>query len=401
MLDATESTPTFALTVPGSQAPLVLPTDPSELLPTLTAEVVYAPGNPMVIIGAVERWARAEAAKADAGTTKGRAALVSLAAKIASTKTGLDKLGLDMTAGWRERTKVVNTDRTRITSAFDTLKADIRQPVTEWERAEEERKQGHQDAIAAIYALGQFDMAEPTTAEIAARIPQAEDVGTRDWEEFAEPAAKARADTVDKLQALHTAAVQREAERAELARLRAEAERRRLEDEARARAEADAKAAKERAEREARIAQEAAERAAREAAAKAEAERLAAERRAAAEREAIEQQKREAEEAAARAEAARREAEVRAERERQEAAARAERERQEAIEAERRRVAAEEAARKAEEERRAADKRHRGRINRAVLQALLGLPIGLTEDQAKTIVEAIARSAIPHVSIGY
>ena len=299
---------------------------------------------------AVETWARAEAAKVDATSTVGRAALVSIAFKVARTKTGLDGLGLSLTEQWRKRTGSVNADRNRLKLVLDELRDEVRRPVTEWEEADKLRRQAHEDAVNDILYLGQFDTTEPAAADIADRLAQAQEVGTRDWEEFAERAAQARADTVD---------------RAELDRLRAEAaERKRLDDE-RLAAERAAQAERDRAEREAKIAAQAADKARRDAEAKAEADRLAADRRA-----------RDAEEALARAE-----------RDRIAAAEKAERDKLAAIEAERQRAAAQKAQEEAAERARAEDKRRRGRVHKA--------------EHGRAVIEAIARGQVPAVGIRY
>jgi flagellar biosynthesis/type III secretory pathway protein FliH len=92
-----------------------------------------------------------------------------------------------------------------------------------------------------------------------------------------------------------------------------------------------------------------------------------------------------------------REAQAQAIREREEAAKR----QQEAIAAERQRVADEARAQAADDAARAQDRENRAQKHRAIVQALLGLEIGLSEAQAKDIVKALASGALPAVTIGY
>jgi hypothetical protein len=384
MLDTTEHPPAaqHVVTLAGLTAPLVLPDNPADLLamPALTAEIAYTPGNALVLISAVETWAKAEASKLDPATTKGRAGLVTIAAKVASTKVGLDGLGLSLTEGWRDRTKVINADRTRIKSALDTLRDAVRQPVTDWEASDLARRQAHEDAVNEIHALAGFmGTPEPASSDLAERLARAQEVGDRDWQEYGERAAKARADTIDRLSSLHAAALAREAERAELDRLRAEAAERKRQDDERLVLEIAAQEDANRAAREAKIAQEAADKARLDA----EAETAAAQQRTA-------RVLREAEEALAKAE-----------RERLAAADKAARDQQLAIEAERARTAAQKAAEDKAERDRADDKRRRGRVHKAALESLMAVVPGLSEEHGRAVVEAIARNQVPAVSVRY
>ncbi len=357
-----------ALMLAGVDTPLLLPDYPAELvmLPAITGEVVYTPGNLQIILSAVDHWARSEAEKADSKTTKGRAALVSTVAKIASTKVGLDRLGLELTEGWRRRTATVNADRKRVTTSLTALQHAIRQPVTDWEEADAARMQAHRDAVAIINGLTEFAHCDPSAAEVAARLTQAQDLGTRAWEEFAESAANASADAVNRLLAMHAAAVTHEAERAELERLRAGAEERLRQDEERQRAErktADAKAEQDCLDAEKRL-RDAMEDAARaKATAKADAEKAEADRIAAAEQAKVD------------AEAA--------------------------VEKERQRVAALAAKARDDADAREADGRHRAAVNNAVVKVLMD-ETGCGREVAKAVVRVIASGRTkPHCSMFY
>lgn len=71
-----------------------------------------------------------------------------------------------------------------------------------------------------------------------------------------------------------------------------------------------------------------------------------------------------------------------------------------AIEAERQRIAAEKAAAEAEAQRREADQKHRGRVNGAAAAALV-THAGLTDEQSRAVIIAIARHQVPAVMISY
>lgn len=341
-----------------------------------------------------------------------------LAYDIAKTKTALDKIGLGLTEDWRKSTKAVNEERNLITRRMDELKDAVRKPLTAWEHAEAARKGDHEDAISDIRARVDFDSDAPSAEEIRARLVFAEAVGNRDWQEYAEQAAQARADAVDRLRTMLAAAekreaeqAQREAERAELERFRAERAARELAEAARIKAEQEAERIRKAAEAEvaraleaerARAAaeQERVEREAREAVERAErAEAARIEAIATAEREA-----REAEERAAQAEIRRQEEAAARERQieadRIAAAEQAKRDAEAAVEAERRRVAEEAAREAAEAERRARSNRHKGKINTEALADLIERT-GLDEAMGKKVIAAIARGDIRHTAISY
>ena len=257
-------TETTALTmIPASALPTIIAADENDILGKLAAKVA--------------------AHKPDISTATGRDAIRSLAAEIASDKMKLIRLGKSLTEGWRESTKAVNAECNTIEARMDELKERVRAPLTEFENREKARVAGHEAALAEHAALASFEMAEPPSDLVRARLAAAQQPDTRAWEEFYNRAAAQRVGIEDNLKSMLAAAIKREDEAAELVLLREqEAERQRAEREAeiarqaaeRARVEAEAKAAEEAA----RVAREAAER-------EAETARVAAEAQAKVERE--------------------------------------------------------------------------------------------------------------------
>lgn len=357
---------------------------------TLKAEVVFAPGGVDAVLEKI--FAEVRSTKTDISTKAGRTAVASLAHKVARSKTALDELGKNLVAEWKQKAAAVDADRRLIRDKLDVLKDEVRKPLTDWEDAEKARVEGHEKAVADIRAMASFDVAEPSSNQVKARIATLDGLPPREWHEFKQVASEVTAAINASLNASLEAAIRRETERAELARLQKEAaEREQRERDDRLRAEAAEKsrlAAEAEAKEAARIAFEAAEQArlkierekadAEAAAARAEAERVAAQERA----------RVEAEELAAKVE-----------RDRIAAAERAERDRVAAIEAERKRVADEKAAQDAETAKREANKKHRAKINNEVRAALVAL--GLTEDQGTAVVTELAQGNIPHTRIAY
>ncbi|WP_347271879.1 hypothetical protein [Rhizorhabdus histidinilytica] len=319
-------------------------------------------------------------ADADVSTKKGRDALRSYAAEVRSEKAAIDKARLRLTKDWRDMVDQCNAAGKIIVERLETLAAEVRKPLTDWEEAEKARVAECEAMIARIKAAATVtieDTAETVRVRGSEIYGLQSEITVERYQDRYETAMQARSDTIGVLKSALDRLTREEAERAELERLRAEAaERERVEAEKRAAEEAE----RERAEQE-RIAEE---------------RRIAAEQ---AEAERIERVKREA------AEAER----LRVEREHQEALA-AERRRAEeaeaAAQAERDRVAAEQRAREqeearvaAEQARREADQAHRTAVKSAAKTAIMSC--GADEETARKIVMAIIAGEVPAVKLEF
>ena len=342
----------------------------------------------------------------DLTTVKGRARIASLAATVSKSKKAVETPGRDYLKRLKEMPKVVEAELREFVTKMDSLRDTTRQPLTDWEEAEQARKDKHVDGIQAIKDLAVFE-ATPTAARVADTITQLEMVAISDtWEEFLAEAAQVKDETLVKLRSLLAERTQYEAEQAELVRLRAEAE-------AQAQRDRDAEIARVAAEQ-ARLHAEQQAQAERDAAARREQELLdqaAATQRAAAQaaldaeavaerqRHQLELQAEQARTAAAQAEASRAAAEQRAEQERHAAIRRQEEAVEQARLAEvaRANAAADEILRQQQE--RQADVAHKSKILGEAKQALIGMNI--SEELAKAIVLKIARGEVPHVTIQF
>lgn len=307
----------------------------------------------------------------DISTEEGRNNIRSIAFKLAKSKTALDKMGKDLTENQRKQIELVNTERKRAWERMEVLQHEIRQPLTDWENAEKDRVALHESALSYINDLGIFE-GEPTTAQIFERIKRFTALAPRKWDEFEARYTYTVKTLSDGLAARLEASQKRDAEAAELERLRREeAERKQKEHEARIAAEAT-KAAEEKATKEAeaeRIRTEKAIQDAKDVAEKAERDRMAAIAKAESDRKAAEEKAKRDSEAA-----------VIRERERVEAAKKAE---------------------DAETAKREADTAHRKKINNEALNAINAVLDASKSDMARGIVEAIAKGQIPHVKIIY
>lgn len=324
----------------------------------------------------------------DLKTVKGRKEIASMAYEVARTKTAIENKGKELSAEQKKVPGRIDAERKRVWDILESWQKEVRKPLDDWQAAEDARVDGHNNAIAHLKLHA--EALEGIIAEdLTDRIAKVEAVALGEqWEEFEAEAARAKDDSLKVLRAALAARQQYEAEQAELARLRAEAE------------------AREQKEREERIAREAAERTRVEAEQKAQAEREATQRReleakAAADRRELELKLKaeQAERARAQAEADRVATEQRAEQERQAAARRAEEAAEQARLDERRRADAAAAEILRLQEAREADKAHKTKINRAVLEAFVAG--GMTEECAKQAVTLIAQRKIPNITIAY
>ncbi len=368
------------------------------------APAIYVAGGLGQFFDAVAAEVAAEVP--DLTTRKGRERIASLAAKVSKSKTAVEKPGRDYLKRLKEMPKVVEAELRDFVTKMDNLRDNTRQPLTEWEEAEQARKDKHVDGIQNIKDLAVFE-ATPAAAHVAQVIADLELVEINDtWEEFLAEAAQVKGQTLAKLRTLLAERTQYEAEQAELVRLRAEAEAQAQRDRDVEIARAAAEQARLQAEQQAQAERDAAARREQElldqaAATQRAAAQAALDAEAAAERQRmqLELQAEQARTAAAQAEANRIAAEQRAEQER----VAAEQRQAQAVEQARKNELARQAAAVAFEleqaQDREADEAHRRAINRAALDALIAG--GMPEDCAKQAIKLIAQRKIPAVTISY
>lgn len=324
----------------------------------------------------------------DLTTKKGRDRIASQSAKVSRSKTAVEKPGRDYLKRIKELPKTIETELREFVQKMDSLRDEVREPLTRWEEAENDRVNKHQSNLE-WFKFGAEEIQLMDAQALQAKIESIQSsVVDQSWQEFEAEAHRTKAAALESLQKALDARIKHDEEMAELARLRA------------------AEAAKEQKDREDRIAREAAEAAKKEAEQKAEAERNAAIKREADAKAAADLRERKLQEEA---EAAK-QAVIQAEANRIAAEKKAESDRLAAIESEKqavenarlaeiKRQADQKAAEEADTARREADKAHKGKINRAALEAFIAG--GMTEDCAKLAVTLIAKGAIAGVKISY
>lgn len=337
------------------------------------APVIYVKGGLQRFFDAVQGEVATEVP--DLTTKKGRDRIASLAAKVSKSKAAVEKPGRDYLRRLKEMPKTVEAELREFVDKMDVLRDATRKPLTDWEEAEASRVFKLETRLASFSFASTEGM---SAAEIRARIEFLDGVEVgADWEEFENEAHRVKASTLEALRIALAAREQYESDQAELVESR-----RKLAEQAQK-------------DREAQIALEATERAQREAEQQAQAERDAATKREADAKavsehrelelrlEAEASQRRELE-AKQRAEQAERDAEAKAER-----AAQAERQRQADEQAEQARQAAA----------READVANKTAVLKAAKEAVM--TAGVTEDQARAVINLIRQGLVPNVSIAF
>lgn len=314
----------------------------------------------------------------DIETVEGRKHIKSLAAKISSSKTAIDKPLRDYLREIKALPKVVEKNARESVERFDALRDATLKPLND--------AQAHQDAIIArmdeIVRLCSQDGLQSSVVRLLAYEVASVDVETTFWPELIKKAKASVEGAMSATTVTLNRLIESEKQAAELERLRKESEE------------------NARREHERLIAEEAARKAQEEERQRAEQRVLDEQRKA--EESRLAQLK--AEQDAKLAEQARIEAEEQAKRDAELAEQQAK---------ERERIAAENAKKRAEEqqalalqrqkeeeEKRAADKAHRVAINRAALADLIA-QASLTEEQAKAVITAVAKGLIANMKMIY
>lgn len=171
----------------------------------------------------------------DTSTKKGRDAIASLAYKVSRSKTALDEAGKSLTEDAQKQINTVNAERKKMRDQLDALRDLARKPLDDWETAEKARVEALKERLARLEAAAP---AEETSASVKGLIQRVEAVELDDtWAEYKAHAAVAKDAKLTELRKLLAATEQREAEQAELARLREEQAKREEEDRLRREAE--------------------------------------------------------------------------------------------------------------------------------------------------------------------
>jgi len=182
----------------------------------------------------------------DLTTKKGRDEIASMAHKVAKSKTYLDGLRKDLVSDWKNKAKAVDAEGKKMRDTLDALKAEVRQPSTEWEDAENKRVETHERNIKEITSTAEDAANNWMDEELQSMFNYVESFKVEDFEEFSPVAASAKDRAIASIKESIVKRETYDKEQAELEKLRKDAEEReRKERESKIAEEAAAKAKKE------------------------------------------------------------------------------------------------------------------------------------------------------------
>ena len=334
---------------------------------TLADDLLFTPGAVTdAQLEAGRQWYLTEAKKYDISTEKARTKLKRFARPLQKLRTEIEARAKELTGATKRKIAAIDEEKRRLVRIVGGIEDEVLSPLTSWEQEEEKRKLRLVGIVKRLEEKADVTQYADSAA-LEAAIAQVEGFDISTMQECKVSAESTVIAVLKRLKPELKLRKQREAEQAELARLREEAAARSDQD----RLEAAARAAREQAEREA---------AQREA-------QLVRDAHAAKERAELAEKIHIAEEqnAARRAE---------------EAAAQAVRDQEAAVEAERKRVADEAERERKAAEARAADEKHRRRIIGEAADDLV-THAHLGRDTALVVVEAIVNKRISHITITY
>jgi hypothetical protein len=106
-------------------------------LETFTPVAIFSQGGTDQLLADIKKAATSEVH--DPSTYKGRNAITAMATRVTKSKIRLDKMGKDLADSLNQQLKPINEERKKVRDRLDALKKEVRQPLTDWETAEEKR----------------------------------------------------------------------------------------------------------------------------------------------------------------------------------------------------------------------------------------------------------------------
>ena len=168
----------------------------------------------------------------DATTPKGRKEITSRAHRLRLSKAPITDLGEKINKAKRAEIKDIGLKCETAVKEIDSIIAEVRKPLDEYEAIELTRTTGHENALSELVRIRLYDM-NTTSEQIHAKMEETKAVyGARDWQEYAEKAHAATLTNLETLDAAFAVVKQRENDQAELKRLKEiEAQRKAEQDE--------------------------------------------------------------------------------------------------------------------------------------------------------------------------
>ena len=177
-------------------------------------------GNPKIlgVVEAIEQ--QAGSIVFDITTKAGQETCRKISATVAKAKTAIDNAGKTKKEEYTVFTKRIDSDRNLAKNRLQALQDAIRQPLTDMENAEKQRKEMLENRLNNLENY--FDVYNVTSAAVSDAIAMLQNtLIDENWEEYQSIAAAKKAQELDRLQTILAQVQQREADAAELAALRA------------------------------------------------------------------------------------------------------------------------------------------------------------------------------------
>ncbi len=353
-------------------------TEGKELMVPITATAIELYEGGVLELALTEIEKKARVLVPDVTTKKGRDAIRSNAALVTGSKTYLFKLGKDLTEDHRAKVKSTNDVRNKMEERLNALKDEVRKPLTEYEDAEKARLCEIELVFERIKSFSSAPVDHGSIA-ITYQLQQLREIIVDDsFGDLENSASIEKEKAINKLAEQLELVEKREADEKELELLRtaaAEREEKELQD----------REKQERIDREEQIRKDAAATAQREATEKQE--RLDRERDEKVEQDRRDQEKRDQQ-------AKDREAQLLKDKED------AERRVEMAALQERQRIEREQEQERLAAEKREANKKHCAKVNNDAVADLMK-HAGLSKENAKAAITAIAKGQVDHTSIQY
>lgn len=171
----------------------------------------------------------------DPATPEGRDLGKSIAYKVSRSKTMIDEMGKTLVAEIKKQSGAIDAERKKVRDTLDALRDEIKKPIEEWEKADQDRMNKIEASMRALNDLGEIPF-DALIGEIEKRLDLLTEIPTitsENWGEYTERAEALRTTVHHKLMTAHQSATARAAQEAELEILRA-AQRKRDEEAAEA-----------------------------------------------------------------------------------------------------------------------------------------------------------------------
>lgn len=196
-------------------------------------DVALLPENPVAVLTDAKTYsefyakmkAECDLLVPDTSTVKGRGEIRAQAFKVTRTKTAIDDAGKKLNEEAREKINAVDASRRKIREELDALADQVRKPLTEWEDAE--KKRADEETAQRLLLNDIVSIPRDASAQyIADTIGDLRSfvIDPDIFRDATNEVVNIKQAAIASLEVMHATAIKAEADAAELARLRAEAE---------------------------------------------------------------------------------------------------------------------------------------------------------------------------------